>query len=81
MRKLGCIGIGMDQDEEIEFPLDEIELKKNDPNYRLISDYTYWFKYLAVNPMRWRRQDGRNGSPGPRPGRSPTRRGRSSWRR
>lgn len=35
-------GIGIDQDEEIEFPLEVIELKKNDPNYRLISDYTYW---------------------------------------
>jgi Calcium binding len=35
-------GIGIDQDEEIEVPLEVIELKKNDPNYRLISDYTYW---------------------------------------
>jgi len=35
-------GIGIDQDEEIECPLEAIELKKNDPNYRLISDYTYW---------------------------------------
>jgi hypothetical protein len=35
-------GIGIDQDEEIEVPLETIELKKNDPNYRLISDYTYW---------------------------------------
>ena len=35
-------GIGIDQDEEIEFPLEVIELKKDDPNYRLISDYTYW---------------------------------------
>jgi len=35
-------GIGIDQDEEIEFPLEVIELKKKDPNYRLISDYTYW---------------------------------------
>jgi hypothetical protein len=35
-------GIGIDQDEEIEFPLEAIELKKQDPNYRLISDYTYW---------------------------------------
>lgn len=29
--------------EEIEFPLDEIELGKNDPNRRLLSDYAYWF--------------------------------------
>ena len=35
-------GIGIDQDEEIEIPLEVIELKKDDPNYRLISDYTYW---------------------------------------
>jgi hypothetical protein len=35
-------GIGFDQGEEIEFPLEAIELKKKDPNYRLISDYTYW---------------------------------------
>jgi Calcium binding len=38
----GLYGIGIDQDEEIEFPLEVIELKTNDPNYRLISDYTYW---------------------------------------
>jgi len=35
-------GIGIDQGEEIEIPLEVIELKNNDPNYRLISDYTYW---------------------------------------
>jgi Calcium binding len=39
----GLFCIGRDQDEEIEVPLDEIELKKNDANYRLISDYSYWF--------------------------------------
>jgi hypothetical protein len=39
----GLFCIGRDQDEEIEIPLDEIELKKKDPNYRLISDYSYWF--------------------------------------
>jgi hypothetical protein len=38
----GLYGIGIDQDEEIEFPLEVIELKKQDPNYQLISDYTYW---------------------------------------
>jgi Calcium binding len=38
----GLYGIGIAQDEEIEFPLEVIELKKNDLNYRLISDYTYW---------------------------------------
>ena len=35
-------GIGIDQDEEIEFPLEAIEIDKNDPNYRLVTDYTYW---------------------------------------
>ena len=39
----GLFCIGRDQDEESEIPLDEIELKKKDPNYRLISDYSYWF--------------------------------------
>jgi hypothetical protein len=34
--------LGGDQDEEIEFPLEVIELKKKDANYQLISDYTYW---------------------------------------
>ena len=38
----GLYGIGVDQDEEIQIPLDEIELKKKDAKYRLISDYSYW---------------------------------------
>jgi len=38
----GLYGIGDHQDEEIEFPLEVIELKKQDPNYQLMSDYTYW---------------------------------------
>ena len=42
MRSMGCTASGVDQDEEIEFPLEVIELKKKDPNYRLISDYSYW---------------------------------------
>jgi hypothetical protein len=42
-KEYGLLDIGRDQDEEIEFPLDEIELKKKDANYRLISDYSYWF--------------------------------------
>ena len=32
----GLYGIGVDQDEEIEIPLAEIELKKKEANYRLI---------------------------------------------
>jgi hypothetical protein len=38
----GLFGIGIGEDEEIEIPLESIELKKKDPNYRLITDYTYW---------------------------------------
>ncbi len=29
--------------EGIEFPLDDIELGKKDPNRRLLDDYSYWF--------------------------------------
>jgi hypothetical protein len=39
----GLYGIGVGQGEEMEFPLEAIELKQKDPNYRLISDYSYWF--------------------------------------
>ena len=42
-QEAGLYGIGVDQDEEIEIPLAEIELKKKEANYRLISDYSYWF--------------------------------------
>src|SRR5271166_954782 len=38
----GLYGIGFHQDEEIEFPLEVMDLKKQDPNYRLIDDHTYW---------------------------------------
>ena len=38
----GLYGIGVHQEEEIEFPLEVIDLKKQDPNFRLIDDYTYW---------------------------------------
>ena len=40
--KCPLYGIGLDEDEEIEVPLEVIELKKEDQNYRPISDYTYW---------------------------------------
>jgi hypothetical protein len=40
----GLIGLGRDpKGEEIEFPLDGVELGKKDPNRRLLSDYAYWF--------------------------------------
>ncbi len=38
---LFCLGRG--RDGETEFPLAEIEVRKKDPNSRLLSDYAYWF--------------------------------------
>ena len=40
----GLICTGRDRDEAIEFPLCEIEVKKKDPNFKLVSDYAYWFQ-------------------------------------
>jgi hypothetical protein len=39
----GLICVGRDQDEVIEVPLGEIEVKKKDPNSKPVSDYAYWF--------------------------------------
>ena len=39
----GLICTGQIGDEETEFPLSEIEVKKKNPNARLVSDYAYWF--------------------------------------
>ena len=39
----GLVCEGRDQNGRIEIPLAEIELKKKEANYRLISDYAYWF--------------------------------------
>jgi hypothetical protein len=39
----GVICTGRHREKEIEFALSGIEVKKKDPNYRLISDYSYWF--------------------------------------
>src|SRR5512135_1445398 len=39
----GLICTGRDRDEAIDFPLCEIEVKKKDPNFKLVSDYAYWF--------------------------------------
>jgi hypothetical protein len=30
-------------DQEIDVPLGDIEVKKKDPNFKLVSDYAYWF--------------------------------------
>jgi hypothetical protein len=40
----GLIGLGrIAKGEELEFPIGELELGKEDPNHRLLSDYSYWF--------------------------------------
>ena len=38
----GLFGIAATKEGEMEIPLESLDLKKQDPNYRLISDYTYW---------------------------------------
>jgi hypothetical protein len=38
----GLFGIAAGEEGEIDIPLESLDLKKQDPNYRLISDYTYW---------------------------------------
>jgi hypothetical protein len=45
----GLICAGRVRDEEAELPLYEIEVKKKDPNARLVSDYAYWF---YTSPLR-----------------------------
>jgi hypothetical protein len=41
------LGVSAQQEEEVEqeccLPLDEIEVKKDSPNRKLIGDYSYWF--------------------------------------
>ena len=39
----GLVCLGRDRGEEIVFPLGEVEVRKKDPNSRLVSDYAYWF--------------------------------------
>ena len=39
----GLICLGRDQDEEVVFPLGEVEVGKKTPNYTLVSDYAFWF--------------------------------------
>ena len=38
----GLFGIAATKEGEMEIPLESLDLKKQDPNYRLISDYSYW---------------------------------------
>jgi Calcium binding len=39
----GLICLGRDSGEEVVFPLGEVEVGKKTPNYRLVSDYAFWF--------------------------------------
>jgi hypothetical protein len=39
----GLICLGHERDEEVVFPLGEVEVGKKTPNYRLVSDYAFWF--------------------------------------
>ena len=39
----GLVCTGRDREEEIEIPLCDIEVKKKEPNFKLVSDYAYWF--------------------------------------
>jgi hypothetical protein len=39
----GLLCRGLDRTEQVELPLDEIELGTKDPNRRLLADYAYWF--------------------------------------
>ncbi len=50
VEEFGLICVGRDRDEEIEVPLGEIEVRKKDPNARLVSDYAYWFHNWPARP-------------------------------
>jgi hypothetical protein len=39
----GLLCRGLDRDEQVELPLDEVEVNEEDPNFRLVTDYSYWF--------------------------------------
>jgi calcium binding protein len=39
----GVIGTGRDPEEQVNFPLAEIEVKGSSPSCRMVSDYSYWF--------------------------------------
>lgn len=38
----GLIGVGLCQDKRIEFPIRDIDVKRNDPNRQLLDDYKCW---------------------------------------
>jgi hypothetical protein len=39
----GIIGTGRDPEEQVDFPLAEIEVKGSSPSCEMVSDYSYWF--------------------------------------
>jgi hypothetical protein len=41
----GLIGIGLYQDKRIEFPIRDIVVERNDPNWQLLDDYKSWMAY------------------------------------
>ena len=41
----GLIGVGLYQDKRIEFPIRDIDVKRNDPNRQLLEDYKCWMAY------------------------------------
>ena len=47
----GLVSTARDREDEIDFPLADIEVKskKNAPNFRLLSDYAYWFHNWPCN--------------------------------
>lgn len=41
----GLIGVGIYQDKRIEFPIRDLDVKRNDSNHQLIDDYKFWMAY------------------------------------
>lgn len=64
----GLIGKGHDQGRVIRVPLDEIEVKKKDPNAKLVADYACWFQHCGGGRMgRWERALWDHDGPSPQP--------------
>ncbi|MDA1055750.1 MAG: hypothetical protein O3C40_35595, partial [Planctomycetota bacterium] len=41
----GLIGVGLCEGKRIEFPIRDIDVKRNDPNSQPIDDYKFWMAY------------------------------------
>jgi hypothetical protein len=39
----GLLCEGRDQKESIQVPLADVDVKKNDRNHTIVSDYAFWF--------------------------------------